>query len=238
DGWSWRGGQADFFRSDEEAFQAGSAYLDKHEGWKGTVGGSKAAAWGKFYGTSIHDRYRFRWSSKAGLKRVKYLGLNDDYREPWLDEPAVWMPLEPQTEDDLGLRLLTATTFVKDGHFKTESGDFKFLGGQHIRIELTNMNVLGVQINLEDQSLYYIEKSWLGSERKVYSGDSYSTLLLPGQTKSFDFYRFDYAPMLWQFGLDSEVSDAVNVRVRIYSTRIPGDLIDPKHPNYNQLAPK
>ena len=101
------------------------------------------------------------------------------------------------------------------------------------------MNILGVVIDLEDQSRYYKEKTWLGTERKVYSGDSYSQqLLAPGQTKSFDFYRFDYSPMLWQFGLDSQIRDAVNVRVRIYSTWIPGDPVDPNHPHKNQLGPK
>ncbi len=150
----------------------------------------------------------------------------------------VYVDPRVQTQGDPGLRLLASTTLVKDGDFKTESGDFKFLGGQHVRIELTNMNILGVQIDLADQSRYYVKKTWLGTERKVYSGDSHSLLLLPGQTKSFDFYQFDYSPMLWQFGLDSQISDAVNVRVRIYSTWIPGDPIDPNHPYKNELGPK
>jgi hypothetical protein len=155
-----------------------------------------------------------------------------------IDGPVYHEYFVSDAQQGPGLRLLNSTTFVKDGEFKTESGDFKFLGGQHVRIELTNMNILGVQIDLADQSRYYIKKTWLGTEKKVYTGDSHSLLLLPSQSKSFDFYRYEYSPILWQFALDSQLSDPVNVRVRVYSTWIQGDPIDPNHPNKNQLGPK
>ena len=122
---------------------------------------------------------------------------------------------------DGNLRLHSTLPYISDG---SKSGDFNFQGGMHVRIVLTNMNYLGVQYALQDQTRYYLEKTWLGLERKVYDRP-HSGVILPLQSQSFDFYRFDYSPIEWKFGLGS-ISDAVNIRITIYSTWIPGDPVD------------
>jgi len=95
------------------------------------------------------------------------------------------------------------------------------------------MNILGTQLRLQDQSRKTKEETFFGlSEREVFIGDTHSFNLLPGQTKSFDFYRFDYSPMMWQFGLNAaQINAAVNIRIRVYSSWIQGDPIDPNHPS-------
>jgi RHS repeat-associated protein len=120
------------------------------------------------------------------------------------------------------LRLLAIYSLVRPG---TNTGDFKILGGQHMRVELMNMNIIGVHVGLEDRSTYTFKRNWLGIKMKVFTGDSYNVILAPGQTKEFDFYRHNYAPMPWLFSLDT-ISDAANVGIKIYSNWIPGDPID------------
>jgi hypothetical protein len=103
--------------------------------------------------------------------------------------------------------------------------------GQHVRVEVKNMNILGVQLDLQDKSRYTYKKNWLGIESKVYTGDSHSMVLLPGQTRSFDFYMFDYVPMNWQFEISTNISDAANVQIRFYSDWVPGMPYDPNYPS-------
>lgn len=66
--------------------------------------------------------------------------------------------------------------------------------------------------------------------KRRFSSDSYSFMLLPNQTKTFDFYRFDYVPMSWTFELGTNISDAANVQIWFYSDWVPGMPYDPNHP--------
>ncbi len=129
------------------------------------------------------------------------------------------------------LQLNSSASYIYDGQFKTAPLIHQLQAGQHVRVEVKNMNFLGVQLDLQDKSRYTYEKNWLGFERKVYTGDSYSMVLFPGQSRTFDFYCYGYVPMIWQFEVGTNMSDAANVRVRFYSDWIPGMLYDPNHPN-------
>ncbi len=136
----------------------------------------------------------------------------------------------PSGQED-GLKLNSTNTFIYDSRWKVVPLTHRMKAGQHVRIEVKNMNILGVQLDLQDKTFYHYEKTWLGTKKQVYSGDSYTFMLLPYQTKTFDFYRFDYVPMNWTFELGTKISDAVNVQIRFYSDWIPGMPYDPNHPN-------
>ena len=119
------------------------------------------------------------------------------------------------------LNYLTTRQWVNDG--TQGAGNYTIEAGNYVRVKVTNQNVVGVQLNLEDQTTYYY-KTVLGIfQRKVYVGDSYSFVLLPGQSQTFDFYRFANEPYTWVFdvstGAPSGVgSDAAFVRLDFYST--------------------
>ena len=91
--------------------------------------------------------------------------------------------------------------------------------GNHVRIEVTNLNVLGVQIDLADHTTYYL-KGTPGFKQRIYTSDPYSFVLLPSQTKTFDFYRFVEEPYNWLFNINTG-SAVAYVRVKFYSTYVP-----------------
>jgi len=138
--------------------------------------------------------------------------------------------ITPSSQGD-NLKLNSANSFIYDGQRNSEPLEQRLQAGQHVRVVVKNMNILGVQLDLQDKSRYTYEKTWLGTNRQVYTGDSYSFVLLPGQTKSFDFYRFDYVPIGWVFELGTTISDAANVQVRFYSDWVPGMPYDLNHPS-------
>lgn len=117
------------------------------------------------------------------------------------------------------LQLVTSGSYVFDGHFKTAPGIYSFEAGQHVKVVVRNQNVLGVTLSLEDQSTYTYS-GWLRG--KQYTGDSYSFAIPPFCSRSFDFYRFKSCPISWQFGLETEFSDAACVSIEFYSEWIPG----------------
>jgi hypothetical protein len=132
------------------------------------------------------------------------------------DDPPAANEKEGSDGDDLPLH--STNSYIYDGHRYSIDEIFMLEAGQHVRVELTNMNILGVQLNLQDITTYTYEESFFGLiNRKVYTGDSHSMVLLPGQTQSFDFYRFDYTPQNWWFQVGTSVSDAANVRLSFYS---------------------
>ncbi|MDP2235730.1 MAG: RHS repeat-associated core domain-containing protein [Bacteroidales bacterium] len=129
------------------------------------------------------------------------------------------------------LQLNSTASYIYDGQFRSYPLIHSMEAGQHVRVEVKNMNFLGVQLDLQDKSRYTYKKNWLGIESKVYTGDSHSMVLLPIQSKSFDFYMFNYVPMNWQFELSTKISGAANVQIRFYSDWVPGMPYDPIHPN-------
>jgi hypothetical protein len=129
------------------------------------------------------------------------------------------------------LQLNSTASYIYDGQFKSYPLIHSMEAGQHVRVEVKNMNILGVQLDLQDKSHYTYEKNWLGIVSKVYTGDSHSMVLFPGQSRSFDFYMFNYVPMNWQFELSTKISGAANVQIRFYSDWILGMPYDPNRPN-------
>ena len=117
------------------------------------------------------------------------------------------------------LQLVATGAYVFDGHMKTAPGVYRFNGGQHVKIVVKNLNpLLGTALSLEDQSTYTYA-GWL--KGKQYTGDSYSFEILPLDSKSFDFYRFNNCPILWQFQIETPISDAACVSVEFYSEWTP-----------------
>lgn len=84
---------------------------------------------------------------------------------------------------------------------------------------VTNNNVLGVTLRLQDVSTYYYD-GWFNSIR--YEGESYSFQLMPFCSTSRYFYHFGECPYTWKFELSTPVSDVVNVSIKFYSDWVPG----------------
>lgn len=120
------------------------------------------------------------------------------------------------------LQLISTATYIYDGQFRSDPLIQILQAGQHVKVELKNMNILGVQLELQDQSLFTYEKNWLGITKKVYTGDSYFMTLLPGETRVFDFYLVIDVPINWQFQISTQISGAANVQIRFYSEWLPG----------------
>lgn len=106
--------------------------------------------------------------------------------------------------------------------------------GQHVKVEIVNKNILGVQLTIQDITTYHYETNSLGINQIVYSGEGYGAVLPPGIKASYDFYRFDYSPIKWTFEFGTEISEAVNVKINIYSEWKRGMNVDPNHPKYKK----
>jgi hypothetical protein len=125
------------------------------------------------------------------------------------------------------LKYLTTRQWVYDG--SQGAGNYKIEAGNYVRVKVTNQNILGVQLNLEDQTTYYYKRVLGLFPKRVFAGDSYSFVLLPGQSQTFDFYRFANEPYTWIFnictGAPSGVgSEVAFVRLDFYSTWSPLNL--------------
>ncbi len=130
--------------------------------------------------------------------------------------------------------LCYADNYVYDGYWKSDPLKFSFNASQHVKIEIENKNLFGVQLDLEDVTSFHYEESFIGLKKKVYSGDSYSFQLFPYQSKAFDFYRHDYLPINWSFQLSTQISGVVNVQIRVYSSWKQGMNTDPNNPFINR----
>ena len=111
--------------------------------------------------------------------------------------------------------------WVYDGSSIKGSKDFMMDAGGVVQVELTNMNILGVQIDFEDQSTFYYERRFFG-DTKVYSGDTHSMVILPGFTKTLTFNRFVMEPYSWKFNISTTVNESAFIRLTFYSTWVPG----------------
>ncbi len=94
-------------------------------------------------------------------------------------------------------------------------------GGQHVKVVLTNKNIFGVVLELQNTTVKEQHRSIFGVTYDQYVEESTSFVLFPGQTQEFNFYRFDYQPMHWEFQI-STGSDAAIVNINFYSSWIPG----------------
>ena len=105
-------------------------------------------------------------------------------------------------------------------------GDGRFLitGGSLMKVKITNLNIIGAQINIQDQTTYH-EKQILGGLLKIkeFNGNDFSFILFPGEIKEIEFYRFVHEPYDWIFnvstgGASGGGSDAVFIRLDFFST--------------------
>ena len=117
------------------------------------------------------------------------------------------------------LKLNSSNCFIYDGHWKAEPMIHILQGGQIVKAVVTNNNVLGVTLRLQDVSTYYYD-GWFNSIR--YEGESYSFQLMPFCSTSRYFYHFGECPYTWKFELSTPVSDVVNVSIKFYSDWVPG----------------
>lgn len=124
------------------------------------------------------------------------------------------------------------TIFTFDGIvYLNPSKSVQVDAGQHIRVEIKNINEIGVVLSIQDASTYHYTKTLLGLPKTMYTGESHSFWLFPGNSISYDFYRFDYVPITWLFEISTN-SDAASVRVIFYSEWHNGMSPDPNHPKY------
>ena len=86
-----------------------------------------------------------------------------------------------------------------DSWFNSGNYYITFNGGDHVKIVITNgSKFTSVNFTIEDQSIYHYEGFF---NRRVFDGDIYNTTLLPGQSKSLDFYHFGF-PFQWMFNVN------------------------------------
>lgn len=85
-----------------------------------------------------------------------------------------------------------------------QNTNFKVKGGQAIKFEVKNVNVLGTTITIETNH---------GTK---------SQIILPLSTATFEFTVFGTEPTPWTIDISSE-SDAFIVAWTLYSTWVPGD---------------
>ena len=77
-----------------------------------------------------------------------------------------------------------------------------------------------------------IETGIFGIEKQIECGQEYTVYLLNGQTRVYDFYRFDYSPMKWTFEIKStDMFSAGNISLKFYSTWVKGMPIESGHPS-------
>ena len=120
------------------------------------------------------------------------------------------------------LKFSYTTSYIYDGQSSVFGNLIEKLNaGQHVQVVVKNMNMLGTVLTITDVTTYHEE-----GLKKVYSGASYTFQIMPGQTKTFDFYRSGvYCPYLWFFEFGTN-SDAANVQLTFYSDWIKGMPID------------
>jgi hypothetical protein len=143
---------------------------------------------------------------------------------------SMGLEVEADREKGEGMFFHSIGGYINDGHTKTGSLRYRLQAGQHIRIEIKNYNIISAQLDLQDKSLYTYEKNFFGIKKIVYLGDKYSFLLLPFQTRKFNFYKFNYVPMHWEFEISTSISNAVNINISFFSDWVPGMPWDYNHP--------
>ena len=100
------------------------------------------------------------------------------------------------------------------------------LVGQHVVIELKNMESTGVELEL---SIYNSSESKAKSSKSNPRSLFDTTFnLLPHAKKSFDFYQFKPAPFNLNINLQTTISSYTNVNCKIFSTWVPGMPYDPQ----------
>lgn len=192
-----------------ELQENGIDYLSVGESWDENGKGSSTVRWSSGsnmyiaeYGTTFGGVSKAGaqiWSTDMSGIGMENFGINDNF------DNVVSRPI---------LQLVSEGTYVYDGRMKTAPGTYSFDGGQHVKVVVKNNNTLGVTLSLEDHSTYTYS-GWL--KGKHYTGDSYAFVLLPLCSRSFDFYRFNYCPISWQFELETVCSDAACVGIEFYS---------------------
>ena len=181
------------------------------------------------------DGYRnsyYHWTDNSGIARsaavcLEYVGGNANGISVLSLQPLGWYDRGSTVPE---LQFNSSNSYIHDGHWKTSPMIHTMQGGQHVKAIVTNNNLLGVTLQLQDVSTYYYGGWFKGIK---YGGDCYCFQLMPGCSKSFDFYRFVEFPYTWQFCLDTPVSDAANVSVMFYSDWVPG-----MPPSRNNVLPE
>ena len=174
--------------------------------------------------------WKYRWESKPGKIQadggIEVIG----YKEWYVEWVAVGNDANMGMEGGGGnakpsssnLNHIATRQWIYDG----TKGDGRFLitGGSLMKVKITNLNIIGAQINIQDQTTYH-EKQILGGLLKIkeFNGNDFSFILFPGEIKEIEFYRFVHEPYDWIFnvstgGASGGGSDAVFIRLDFFST--------------------
>jgi hypothetical protein len=166
--------------------------------------------------------------------------MNDNFRTMvtrQIKEEAVYASIEENSMeasdpwDWKGLFYNSSNTLINDGQFKSSPIIHNMFGGQRVRVAVTNLNIVQSATITITEKRTCVEGSFWGFDKQVDCGQSYSAYLFRGETKVFDFYRFDYSPMPWKFEISNgNWFEAVNVKIDFYSTWKSGMPYDSGHP--------
>ena len=143
-----------------------------------------------------------------------------------IDHSSTTVPTVPE------MHMVCSQIFTYDGMVYTNSSKYiRIDAGQHVKVEIKNINEAGVVLHIQDATTYHYTKTLLGFPKIEYTGENHNIGLLPGRSISYDFYRHGYVPINWLFEISTS-SDVASVRVVFYSEWQNGMSPDPNHPKY------
>ena len=112
------------------------------------------------------------------------------------------------------LKLIGSTAYAKDNVWKVWPLNYQIEAGQHVRIDVKNMNFFGAHIEVSDYSTGSSYSKWFGLFN--YTGETFQKVVPPFSTRTFDFYYCGSERRTWIFHFYSE-SDFINVGIKFYS---------------------
>ena len=127
-----------------------------------------------------------------------------------IDHSSTTVPTVPE------MHMVCSQIFTYDGMVYTNSSKYiRIDAGQHVKVEIKNINEAGVVLHIQDATTYHYTKTLLGFPKIEYTGENHNIGLLPGRSISYDFYRHGYVPINWLFEISTS-SDVASVRVVFY----------------------
>lgn len=196
--------------------------------------------WPRFYGTQFNDTYLARFSAPGLISILASGNVNSSsWKTGTLGYNGI-APVKSYTLDASGLAGRTATLkyevndvgdlvvdsalaidqvkvvrteqFVHAGSgFFTSPGAIQGSFGQAVRLTFTNTNVLGATLKVTNNG---------------FGGGTRGSIVLPGQSVTYEYYSGGVEPTYWSFDVDT-TSDAFFMDYSIESTWVEGMPVNP-----------
>ena len=120
-----------------------------------------------------------------------------------------------EIQEPTSLKYHSERTFLFDQTHMLGHGNYIIKSGNYVQIEVTNQNVIGLDITIADHTTYY--ETFF---RRRYIGESFDLIIPIGQTKHVNFYRFVEDPYQWVFNVSTRSTSAF-ANLKFFSTWVP-----------------